>query len=150
MKIERDVVGGSYSGTSNLDATGLVWSFKRIASVTINGSIISGTNSGTGTLTRSGGVLAGDDIGSLTVKNDLIGNNANGSVSRVVILARGKAVPTATSNLAIGKVSIGGDVNFAEILAGYDTVTCAGKPGRGYSGRSRSRATGGRAALPRE
>ena len=66
---------------------------------------------------------AGDDIGSLIVTGSLIGNSNPDGDSPVIIAARGQhtVLPGATSDLAIGRIAIGGRVEFAIILAGYDT-----------------------------
>jgi hypothetical protein len=123
VTIGGDLRGGSISGSmGDVDGSGLITSAKRIASVTIGGSIISGTDSSTGgALTKNATIRAGKDLGSLTVKGSLVGHvSANGS-SPIVISAFGPEIPTPTSNVAIGKISIGGTVENASILAGYDT-----------------------------
>ena len=43
--------------------------------------------------------------------------------SPVVLSARGQAIPSATSDVAIGKITIGGRVERALILAGYSSTT---------------------------
>jgi hypothetical protein len=122
VRIGQDLQGGSISGaTANLSESGAVRSGGRIASVVIGGSVISGIDSSTtGSLSSSASIRAGNDIGSLTVKGSLIGNkNPNGD-SPVIISARGQAMPGATTDVAIGKVTIGRRVENARILAGYD------------------------------
>jgi hypothetical protein len=123
VTIDRDFVGGSISGTNaTLDKSGFIQSLGgRIASVSIGGSIISGADTSTaGSLTSNASIRAEDDVGSVTVTGSLIGNsNANGD-SPVIISARGQAVQGTTTDVAIGKVKIGGRVENARILAGYD------------------------------
>jgi hypothetical protein len=122
LKIGGDLIGGSIANNEpTLNVTGAVRVYNGpIASVTIRGSIIAGVDSSaSGVLTESGSVIAGDDIGSLAVKGSLIGNITANGVSRVVISARGQATPTTTSDVAIGKINIGGRVEHALILAGY-------------------------------
>jgi hypothetical protein len=122
VKIGHDLTGGSVSGGAALDSSGLIESNHRISSVAIGGSIVSGIDSsGGGKLTRNASVRAGNDIGSLTVSGSLVGN----FTSPVVISARGQAVQGATTDRAIGKIAIGGRVEFANILAGYDTYLTA-------------------------
>jgi hypothetical protein len=124
IKIGHDFQGGSISGTTgNLNASGAIQSSGRIASVVIGGSIVSGIDASTaGSLFYNASIRAANDIGSFTVKGSLIGNtNANGD-SPVIISARGQAVPGATTDLAIGKLTIGRRVENARILAGYDTL----------------------------
>jgi hypothetical protein len=122
VKIGHDLKGRSISGTSgNLDGSGSIQSGGRIASVVIGGSVISGIDTSTaGTLTKNASIRAGNDIGSLIVKGSVIGNtNADGDTP-VIISARGQAVPGVTTDVAIGKVTIGGRVENARILAGYN------------------------------
>jgi hypothetical protein len=122
VKIGHDFTGGSITGSTSLDVSGLIASSGRIASVTIGGSIISGVDDSSGSLTNNASIRAANDIGSLTVAHSIFGNvNANGA-SLVVISARGQAtvLPGATTDLAIGHITVGGRVEFANILAGYD------------------------------
>jgi hypothetical protein len=132
VKIGRDLVGGSILGTTpDLGFSGYIQSEGRIASVTIGGSVISGIDTSTsGDLFADGSIRAGDDIGSLTVKGSLIGHaNTGTGASPVTISARGQDAMspalTATSDMAIGRVTIGGRVEFASILAGYNTILVA-------------------------
>ena len=122
VKIGHDLTGGSITGAALLGSSGVIQSFfGRISSVTIGGSIVSGIDDSSGALTFNATIRAANDIGSLTVKGSLIGHGNTGTgASPVVISARGQAVPGATTDLAIGKISIGGRVEFANILAGYD------------------------------
>ena len=115
VKIGHDLTGGSITGSASMDSSGIIETSGRIASVSVGGSIVSGMDSGTGTLTNNASIRAGTDIGAIFVKDSLIGNAA----TRVVISARGQAVPGKTTDLAIGKISVGGRVEFANIFAGY-------------------------------
>jgi hypothetical protein len=122
VKIAHDLIGGSVTGAASLEDTGIIFNHAgHIASITIGGSIISGIDTSSGFLHESGTIRAGEDIGSLTVKGSLIGNSI-GDDSPVIITAVGSATPTATVNLAIGKITIGGRVEFAQILAGFNEV----------------------------
>ncbi len=121
VKIGHDFIGGSVTGTASLDESGCIQSVRRIASVFIGGSIISGIDNSTGALTKNATIRAGNDIGSLSVAGSLIGNTTSNGASPVVISARGQHTQGATSDLAIGKITIGGRVEFANILAGYNT-----------------------------
>jgi hypothetical protein len=125
VKIGHDLIGGSISGTDGqLVGSGFIQSAAgRIGSIFIGGSIISGHDTSTvGSLFLNASIRAVNDIGSLVVKGGLVGNsNADGD-SPVIISARGQAVQGATTDLAIGRISIGGGVEFATILAGYDPV----------------------------
>jgi hypothetical protein len=124
VKISHNLIGGSNIGSTSLDSSGIIKSLGQIASVTIGGSVVSGNigiNGSSGTLTNDATIRAGNDIGSLTVKGCLIGNVTEFGAFPVVISARGQAVQGTTTDLAIGSISIGGRVEFADILAGYDT-----------------------------
>jgi hypothetical protein len=124
VRIGHNLVGGSISGTTpSLDKSGFIESIGgRIASIFVGGSIISGsdTSSGGG-LTANASIRAGDDIGSITVAGNLVGNAGADGDSPVIISARGHhtVAPGATADLAIGRIAVGGRMEFAQILAGY-------------------------------
>jgi hypothetical protein len=82
--------------------------------------MISGIDTSTvGSLLQNASIRAGDDIGSVIVKGGLIGNwNADGD-SPVIISARGQAIQGAATDVAIGRIAVGGRVENARILAGY-------------------------------
>ena len=116
--IGGDVRGGSVSGSASLNKSGCILG-QHFAKIRIGGSVIAGSNTGTGTLTDSGAIRAADDIGSLTVGGSLVGNSTN----LALVTARGQAAPTPGSDVAIGRLTVGGSVELALILAGYDTST---------------------------
>jgi len=123
VRIGHDLLGGSIpAGTASLDGSGYIDSGDRIGSVFIGGSIISGTDgSSSGELSRNATIRAGRDIGALTVRGGLIGNVTPNGDSPVIVSAFGKTpVAGATTDVAIGKISIGGRVEWAQIFAGYD------------------------------
>jgi hypothetical protein len=113
------LVGSSISTRTSLDQTGMIGADGAIASVTIGGSVISGSNLGRGTLTASGTIRSGHTIGALAVKGSLIGNQNATNSSPVIVSAVGPVNAGHTSNIAIGRVTIGGRVECANILAGY-------------------------------
>jgi hypothetical protein len=121
VKVSHDLIGGSISGAAAIDQSGCIQSTAgRIASIAIGGSIISGIDDSSGALNASASIRAGNDIGSLTVKGSIIGNSV-GDLSPVIISARGEAEQGATTDLAIGTLTIGGRVELSYILAGYNT-----------------------------
>ena len=124
VTIAHDLLGGSIpAATLSLFGTGAITSLERIGSITIGGSIISGVDgSGSGDLIQNATIRAGRDIGSLTVRGGLIGNVTPAGDSPVIISAVGQAAPGATTDLAIGKISIGGRVERAQIFAGRDLI----------------------------
>jgi hypothetical protein len=116
VKIGGDIVGGDAIVGRAADRTGAIEG-QTIASVSVGGSIYAGTNRDS-SLARSGSIQADLSIGSIKVKGSVVGNETH----NVGITARGEAVPTATQNLAIGKIKIGGDVVSTRIIAGVDLL----------------------------
>ena len=114
--IGGDLVGGSASGTAPNFESGFVRA-RRIASFTLGESLIAGTNDTIGVFANNGAVRADDDIGTVLIKGGIVGNATNPAI----ISARGKAVPTATSDVAIGSLRVLGRIEWAQILAGVDT-----------------------------
>ena len=111
VSIGGDLAGGSGNESGQIDAAG------DLASVYVGGSVISGTNAGGGILNKSGSIRAEDSIGAVTVKGGLEGNESN----PVIISARGQTVHGATTDLALKSLTVGTTVEYAQILAGYDT-----------------------------
>ena len=121
VKIGHNLTGGSITGAASLDRSGVIESGGRISSMTIGGSIVSGIDTSSGALTFNATIRAGNDIGALAVKGSLVGHGDTGSgASPVIISARGQAFPSPGIDLAIGHITVGGRVEFANILAGYD------------------------------
>jgi hypothetical protein len=115
IRIRGNIVVGSISA-GDLNQSGYVEA-RRIASVFVGGSVIAGVDQSAGMLAQSGSIRAGEDLGPVTVMGSLGGNSTN----PVVISAGGQAEPTATTDLAIASLTVGGRVEFADILAGYNT-----------------------------
>jgi hypothetical protein len=123
VRIGGDVIGASGEGASVTDS-GEILSTGRIASVTIMGSLIAGTdNSSTGVVLRSGAIIADDDIGPVKIGGSIVGNSTNPAL----IIARGQEEsPTTGFDTAIASLSVGGDVRFAKILAGFSSFNFPG------------------------
>lgn len=117
VKIGGNIEGGDGIDDTTLADTGLIEA-RRIASLTVGGSIIAGMESGRGPLIDSGAVRATFDIGPIVVKGSIIGN----ITQPVVITASGQVKQGATTDVAIKSLTVGGRVEFAEILAGYSTA----------------------------
>ena len=115
LTIEGNIVGGSASGSSDLQNSGCVLA-RRISTVTLNGSLIAGTDNTSGMFSSNGAIRASNDIASLTIKGSVIGN----STSKALIAARGQFAPSGATDLAIGKLTINGRVEYGLILAGVD------------------------------
>ena len=121
LLIKRSLLGGDSTAAAFLDKSGFI-SALRLKSATINEDIRSGVNAGGvgGGLTNSGAIRA-DVIEALTVRGNLTGNSpAANRFSPVVISATGN-----TSNLAIKSLTVLGNAQYAEVLAGYNAATTA-------------------------
>ncbi len=123
VSVHGNLLGSSIGGTApDLSNTGIILANGRIASAFIGGSIIAGVDNSTGgDLNMNAGVRAGFDIGALTVKGSLIGSATPNGITHAVITAVGQQSPTATTDVAIGKIAIGGQVDLALIVAGRNT-----------------------------
>ncbi len=119
---------GSGSILIGLGLAALTDDFTKIGgagAITINGQLAGGPGSGSGVIEVGGriaslkitgganatSIKSGHDIGSLTIA---------GGVNTSLITALGQAKPGKTTDIAIGKASITGDVSGSRILAGYD------------------------------
>ena len=134
VKIGGDIIGGSLSSPGiPANSSGYIRG-QRIGSLFVGGSIYAGVDtSNSFAVDGSGSVRAVDDIGPIIIKGSLIGsidddgNSSDGDFKPVVISARGVAGlgPTAKNDLAIKSIKIGGRMEMAQILAGYDTALSA-------------------------
>ena len=105
-----EIVGDLAGGTG--EDSGRLFVSRRLGQLHIGGDLRTGTGAG------SGNIKVGADIGSLEIDGSLVGTSAN----RALITARGMTRPGRTRDLAIGSLSVGGSVEFASVLAGYDTL----------------------------
>jgi hypothetical protein len=125
VKIAGDIVGGSISGSASLDHSGDISCGGLLASLFVGGSIRAGVNESSGTLIHDASVASGH-IGSITVVGSVAGSigRSSGVVTPVFMTASGAlnpgGDPKATKDVAIGKITVGGRVERAAILAGYD------------------------------
>ena len=120
ITIGGDVVGGSATGTTSLNQSGMIIA-GRVAKLTLGGSLIAGTDNTTGFFQENGAIRINNDVGAMLIKGSIIGNTTNPAI----ISARGKATPTATTDVAIGSLRVLGRVEFGQILAGYLTGNIA-------------------------
>jgi hypothetical protein len=121
LSIKLDLTGGGVSGSGAVQDSGVI-SAGHIGKITV-GSIAAGSKGtqATGTLGRTGSIRVEHEIGSLTVKGDVAGTQGIGLVAvPVVISAGGQATPGKTKDVAIGSITITGDVKLTNIFAGYD------------------------------
>ncbi len=113
LTIKGSIIGGSLSGSGDLKFSGSVLA-GRLGTMTLGGSLIAGVDSTTGSFHSNGAIRSLNEIASLTIKGSVIGNATN----QAVISARGATSPTATSDVAIGKLTVNGRMERADVLAG--------------------------------
>ena len=122
VKIGHDFVGGSVNaGDPVLDRSGFIESTAgRIASVTIGGDVRAGTDNSTNVtgLLRNAAISAGNNIGSIVIEGSVAGSVGR-NITRVTFTARGQASPTATADVAVGKLTIAERAERMSVLAGY-------------------------------
>ena len=121
LTIGGALTGGSLNpGAVTMNGSGYIMA-GHIGAATI-GSIQAGAIGTQNTVTADGAILAANDIGSLTVTGDIVGTPAAPAYNAnpVVISAVGQLTPGKTGDLAFGKISVGGNVEFTNFLAGYD------------------------------
>jgi hypothetical protein len=105
VRIDGDVIGGSASGIDVRLNSGSILA-RRIARVTIGGSLIAGTDTTTGDFENNGAIRADDDLGPVLIKGNVFGNPTNPA-----IISAGRAMAGLT---------VLGAVDFAQVLAGVD------------------------------
>lgn len=120
VRIAGDFIGGSLvndlpgNGTY-LQHAGSIYSHGRIAGVGIGGSIMAGRDFNPNyDLRFNASITALDDIGSIKVGGSISGTHE----TFVSITARGQETPGGNRDLAIGKITVGGDVACTLIRAG--------------------------------
>jgi hypothetical protein len=125
VRIGHDFVGGSVSGSASLYYSGFITG-DRIVSVFVGGSIRAGVDDSSDGLFYSPAIQSANDIGPIVVRGNIIGtistdgDPSDGDFTPVIISARGQGAPTATTNVAIQSLTVGGRVEMAQILGGYD------------------------------
>jgi hypothetical protein len=114
-----NIQGSNNSGAAILTNTGYL-QCNAINSLTVGGALTSGANTGTGSLDTSGAIRSSTYITSLT-----LGNIAGHASNPAIISAVGQAnVPYgATSDVAIGSLTVKSNAVWGDILAGYSTDT---------------------------
>ena len=108
---------GTTGGVASLLRSGLIEAGD-IGKLTIEGRIQGGVNAGT-SLAGSGGIFSDGAIGTLNVHGTGGTVAVTGDKSAPVVISAAKGIRNAT---------FGGDVSFAEILAGYSRPTVVGTP----------------------
>ena len=113
LEIGGNIRGGSASGADDLEGSGFVLA-GRIGTLTLKGSLIAGTNTTSGTYRNNGAIRVFDNIANLKIMGSVFGNSTNSAV----ITARGQKTPSGSTDLAIGKLTINGRVEYGLIVAG--------------------------------
>jgi hypothetical protein len=118
-KVGGSIVGGSITGTAAMQGSGVVL-VHNAGKLLVKGGIIAGDDNSSGGLYNSGAIAASGSIGALTVKGSITGS----ATHRAGISAAGPGTAPAggTQELAIAKITIGGNVTRAEITAGFDNT----------------------------
>ena len=116
IKIAGDLFSFILTQSGRIDAGG------RIDHITVGGSIYSDTVTAglVGTVEGNATIAAGNDIGAVKVGGNIVGLRPGDSPLPVVISARGREEPGEEQDLAIGKITVGGRVEFVRILAGHN------------------------------
>lgn len=110
IKVGGDLMGGSGEGSGSIVAVG-AGDTAGIRKIGIAGSVIAGSHPLTG-------ILGTSTLGKIKIGQDLRGTAA----ASAKILAEGLDIPAdAKAALAIKGLTVGGKVEFAEVLAGYNT-----------------------------
>ncbi len=113
--ITGNIIGGSASGVANLSYSGAIEA--GVAdTITVGGSLIAGTDTTTGTYQNNGAILILEDVFTVTL-GGILGNATN----KARLFTGGQGSPTGTVDLALGTLNITGRVEYAQILAGYDS-----------------------------
>jgi len=114
IDIGGSVTGGNVSDGSTHSFSGSIVSDSNVASIHIGGNLVAGAISGSGgTLNFSGAISVGGKVDSVAIDGSIIGNDTNA----VTILAGGHKVKG--NHSVLGSLSVGDDVTYANILAGY-------------------------------
>lgn len=117
LVVSGDVIGGSITGSASKSDAGRI-SAGGLGRVVIEGSLIAGTDTSTGELVRCGAVTSIFGIGSLRVGGDVRGTSGQPAL---IASARGRSPdkPASGFEVAIGEIKVGGNVQFASIVAGF-------------------------------
>ncbi|HEV7403637.1 MAG TPA: hypothetical protein VGO11_11945, partial [Chthoniobacteraceae bacterium] len=95
-------------------------SARAMTSVNIGGSILAGVDNSSSALIGSGSIFSGVSIKKLVVKGSVVGSvGPSGDITPVVISAPGGFPSMGGNPVALGSVTVGGRVERALILAGY-------------------------------
>jgi hypothetical protein len=125
IKISGGITGYNYTNNTKITHSTAILAGGRIASIFVGKSIVGGTSVFSGYAIDSSVIHAGQDIGSITVKGDLKGQLVINDPSEFIITAVGQAKHGKSSDVAIGSLHVGGQVAYAEILAGYSAAGTA-------------------------
>lgn len=117
VRIGGNIIGGNVIDALSVSNTGAIIG-NNIASVKLGGSIISGSDIGAGTLTNSGTIISRAALGAVKIGGNIVGNSTN----PVNIVARSQGAVTEGSDIAIASIAVKGDVEFAQILTGFNDL----------------------------
>lgn len=127
-----NIQGGSSAAGTTEQYSGFANVGGRLGKFTLQGNLIAGESNNADDL-NLGSVRAGI-LGDVTVAGSIEGNSSGTSASYAMITGRGDVTKTSGRNLAIGTLTVGGSVTYAEILGGYDTTSNAVNGAGGLNG----------------
>ena len=123
LVISGGILGGDLAATATADlvSSGVIQA-GRIGSLEIRGAVLTGGDfNATHQLVNNASIRVQNDIGTLTINGGIQGT----ADTTAFITARGQAALALDqkTDVAFGKITIGGTVRHAGILAGYNTTT---------------------------
>ena len=130
VTILGDLRGGTITGDAHLSDSGYI-AATVIGHVTIGGSVIAGTdNSASGSLVNTGAIRAIDTLGSVKIGENMLGTTGTGGVVTQAAISAGGIFNSHSTlpkgpDLAIARLTIGGNVEHASIEAGVPNVVIA-------------------------
>lgn len=118
VTVRGNLIGGSASGSDlHVDSSGAIQCLERLGSLTIGGSIIGGSETSSGASRFTSGYVSADSFGTVKIARGITGH----PTTFTGIEALGVNAPIVNgTKLAIGSLTIGGDVRFAAIAAGFE------------------------------
>lgn len=116
--IHGSIVGGN-SGSAALVNSAYIQA-NSIGTLAVGGALISGTVDTGGSLDTSGAIRSNTSIGSISL-GSIVGNSTNPAIISAV--GQANVAFNATTDIAIGSVTVKGNTAWGDILAGYNTDT---------------------------
>src|SRR5581483_5081984 len=113
--IDGDLIGGNANSSSEVKNTGYIQA-GHITNLTVN-NVTAGSNAGSGGIANAGAIRATQDIDTLTINGNLTGTATNNAI--ISAAGFGFNAVFSGADVAINSLTIKGNMDRAEILAGY-------------------------------